>query len=126
MNIPELLKKLTLLIVEDDDIARESLISILKNTFENIHGAQDGQEGLLKTEEINPDIIITDLEMPIMNGMDMIDKIREKHPKKPIIVVTAFADQSHKTDKANRILIKPIIVKELKAALADLAVESAL
>ncbi len=114
-------KSQTILIVEDDDLARESLSSLLKNMYKEVYTAVNGQDGLDKTESLNPDVVLTDLEMPVMNGAVMIEKIRLHHPKKPIIVVTAFADQANKITKANRILTKPVIIKELKTILKDFA-----
>jgi len=125
MDALEILKKQTLLIVEDDDLTRESLRSLLKNTFKEVIEAVNGKEGLELTDQFNPDIVLTDLEMPVMNGVAMIEKIRENHPFKPIIVVTAFSDQAQKAIKANRVLTKPLIIKDLKKILSALALEDA-
>ena len=67
-----LLKKLNILYVEDDDVIRNELAQLLSNFFGHIYTAVDGKDGL-KTYEKNRkyiDIILTDINMPILNGID--------------------------------------------------------
>ena len=64
-----------LLIVEDDSIIRNIFERALSKYVPNIYTAKNGEEGLNKYLEIKPDLILTDIKMPIMNGLDMINEI---------------------------------------------------
>ena len=89
-----LLKRLTLLYVEDDDVIRNELSQLLANFFSNVLVAKDGKEGLRSYLENQDhiDIILTDVNMPELNGIDMIKKIRGIDKKIPIIFATAHSD----------------------------------
>jgi len=104
----KLLEKLNLLYVEDDDLTREAFSNILSRFVHKLHTAENGKVGLDLFVDTNPDIVITDIEMPIMNGIEMIHKIREVSPHKTIIVITAFKDEAHRADDADLVLVKPI------------------
>jgi DNA-binding response OmpR family regulator len=85
-------KKLNVLYVEDNDEVREQTLKMLRNYFTNITVATNGQDGLREFEENYFHIIFTDLKMPVMDGMSMIDKIREIDTFTPIIVLTAHSN----------------------------------
>lgn len=74
----KLLKKVKLLFIEDDEIQRKELSTFLKRRVEKIYVAENGEEGLDKYKALKPDIIITDLRMPKMDGLEFVKKIREK------------------------------------------------
>ena len=63
--------------VEDDENARESTLVMLEDLFDNIIIATDGKDGLEKFQNNNIDLIITDISMPYMNGLEMCEKIRD-------------------------------------------------
>ncbi len=109
------LDTITVLYVEDEEEVRNSIARALKRRVGNIITAANGQEGLDLFKKERPDIIVTDLEMPIMNGMTMIEKIREISGNDyPIIVVTAYRDDEHYTPLANGYIYKPIHFDELE------------
>jgi len=85
--------KTKILIVEDQYLISLQLLHILKSLGPSVSilTAQNGQEGLKKTSEIHPDLIISDLAMPKMDGYDMVKKIREAQNGKaiPIIGISA-------------------------------------
>lgn len=110
----EVLKDLTVVLVEDDELIAELVARSLRRKVKTVHVGKNGLEGWELTAKYNPDIIITDIEMPVMNGLDMIQKIRENFDGlHPIIVVTAYADDEHKTDLANAYLFKPVDKNQL-------------
>jgi len=63
---------------------------LLEDIFKNIILAVDGQDGIDKFKKNNIDVIITDIDMPVMNGMDMIEKIKEINNDMPIIILSAL------------------------------------
>jgi len=88
----EYLKSLTLLYVEDEELTREIFSEFLSRLVGVLISAENGAEGLDAYRKHNPDIIITDIQMPVMDGMAMIKEIRDldKHKSVPIFVTTAF------------------------------------
>lgn len=90
----EILKKLNVLYVEDEDNVSSEVIHNLKFFVNKIISCKNGQEGLdaFKKEEENIDIIITDVLMPILDGKKMVDQIRMINSTIPIVYTTAFND----------------------------------
>ena len=86
----EYLKKLTVLYVEDEDDVREQFTVFLKRFVGVLVTARDGVEGIEAHQAYQPDIIITDIIMPNMDGLTMIQEIRKFDNDIPIIVLTAF------------------------------------
>ncbi len=97
-NIDDIIKyssDLKLLYVEDDLIARESIKIILEEFFKNIIVAVDGMDGLEKYRDSSVDLIITDINMPKLNGLKMIEKIREKDKDTPIMILSAYTESEY-------------------------------
>ena len=86
----KLLKDLTVLIVEDDEIARELLIGGLKPYCLSVWGAGDGLEGLERFKKLAPAIVITDIHMPAMNGFEMMKEMMRIKPVQKFIVFTSY------------------------------------
>jgi len=116
---------LTLLYVEDDEIIRQNAVEYLSSYFKEVFQAQDGEMALKIYREKKPDIIITDIEMPRLSGLDMAKKIRKNDKSTPIIVATAFTDTSYLLRAVElqliKYLTKPISSKKLKEALSLVA-----
>jgi DNA-binding NarL/FixJ family response regulator len=85
-----------IVIAEDHTILREGLRALLSSNpdFEIVGEAQDGREAIRCVEKLKPHLILTDLSMPRMNGMDAIREIRRKSPETKILVLTV-----HKTEE---------------------------
>ena len=119
------LSKLRVLYVEDDDLIREELAETLEFDVKELITATNGEEGLEKFKKYNPDIVITDIKMPKMNGLDMSREIKKISPSTPIIVTTAFSDSSYLIKAIeigiNRYVLKPVDLDKLYEALEDLA-----
>lgn len=119
METSEKILQLTLLYVEDEDIARLSIGGFLRRKVEELLLASNGSEGLQLYQQKRPAVVITDLEMPIMNGMEMIKKIRELDHNIPIIITTAYDDDAHYCPEADMTILKPISFMELLQAVKD-------
>lgn len=91
----EYLKSLTLLYVEDDELTREIYITFLSRLVGNLITANNGAEGLEVYVKQRPDIVLTDIQMPIMDGLTMAARIRESDKQIPLIVLTAFDQGDH-------------------------------
>ena len=114
-------KTIKVLYVEDDDIARENGVEYLENYFENIYEASDALTALKLYEKHQPDIIITDIQMPKLNGLEFVQRIRKTDSKTQVIVISAFSDKDYLLKAIElqlvKYLIKPIKENELKKAL---------
>ncbi|HEY3347761.1 MAG TPA: response regulator [Nitrospirota bacterium] len=97
-----------ILYVEDDSGARTLLRRMLRNEFAEIIMAENGLEGYEAFKLVRPDIVITDIQMPVMDGLEMIEKIYGECKEMPIIVTTAYDDEAHKSQKACITMVKPI------------------
>jgi len=91
-SVLEYLKSLTLLCVEDNKTTQIIYNSIFENLVKKVICAYDGEEGYKYFIENNIDLIICDYDMPILNGLEMIDKIRKINKEIPIILVSAIED----------------------------------
>lgn len=113
----ELLKSLSILYVEDDPFVRESLIRFLKRRFDTLYVGEEGQRGLDLFNEHKPDLVITDIQMPVMDGLEMCRHIRESDPEVPILITTAFNETSYLTRAielgVDRYVKKPVVKEEL-------------
>ena len=114
-------KNIKILYVEDDEIARENGVEYLQNFFEKIYEAKDAIVALQLYEKYQPDIIITDIQMPKLNGLEFVKKIRQKDKKTQIIIITAFCDRDYLLKAIElglvKYLVKPVKEKEFEEAL---------
>lgn len=118
------MKSLKVLIVEDE-IKLANLIKVsIKELFFKVNIAKDGIEGLKKFQSFKPDIIISDITMPNLDGLEMCQKIREES-NIPIIILSAYS-QKEKLLKAidlgiNKYFIKPFDIEEFLEYLKNLS-----
>lgn len=112
-----LIRKLKVLYVEDDRVHREELSDYLSRRVGRLYLADDGEQGLEKFEALSPDLVITDLRMPKMSGIELAQNIRKVNKTVPIIVLTALSDKDTilETVKIGILdyVLKPVDVKEL-------------
>ncbi|BBH47210.1 fused response regulator/phosphatase [Pseudomonas sp. KU43P] len=102
----------TLLIIDDDDVVRASLAAYLEDSGFSVLQASNGQQGLQVFEEHQPDLVICDLRMPQMGGLELIRQISERAPQLPVIVVSGAGVMSDAVEAlrlgAADYLIKPL------------------
>ena len=111
----EILKSAKVLYVEDEELIREEMEYFLNKYVKKLYTASNGQEGLELFRTINPDIIITDIQMPIMDGLEMLKQMDRKGI--PVIVTTAYSDIDFFLEaielKVDKFIIKPVDLSEL-------------
>lgn len=88
----KLKKTASILYVEDEKAIQDELADILESFCETLYTADDGFQGLELFNKYQPDIIVTDIKMPLMDGIEMSKKIKEINNNVPIIFTTAFSD----------------------------------
>lgn len=128
MDSLKLLRSTSILIVEDDEIA----CSLLQNAFnaycKAVYVAPDGLEGLQSFNKYNPDIILTDIQMPVMNGFEMMKEIIEIKPHQPFIVFTSYGSDDNllKSIKAGAALFlkKPIDIEVLRSMILSISAKN--
>jgi signal transduction histidine kinase/DNA-binding NarL/FixJ family response regulator len=116
-----------ILVIDDNWENRSCIVSLLKPLNFIISEAANGEEGLIKCYESRPDLIISDLEMPVMNGWEFIEKIRKIEDLKDIIIIVSLANRyNYDIDYdnainigANDLLPKPVRADKLYLLLAE-------
>lgn len=124
LNVEDVLKytsSLNLLYVEDNEDARKSTILVLEEFFNEIVVASNGQEGLDKFKVSDVDLIITDINMPKLNGLEMVRDIRKFDENIPILVLSAYNESGFFMDSirlgVDGYLLKPIDIKQFTGML---------
>jgi CheY-like chemotaxis protein len=84
-----------ILVVDDDEVIRDSLTAFLISEGHACEAVADGRAALVYLERRTPDVVITDLSMPEMGGLQLVRELREKHEETlNIVIITAFARES--------------------------------
>jgi DNA-binding response OmpR family regulator len=119
--LKEKLKDITILCVEDEAGIREFIVSTLKYYFKEVYEAKNGLEAYEIYEEHRPKIILTDIEMPRMNGLQLVKKIRQTDLTTSIIMLTAYSNEEYLMNLINlnvdHFILKPLNLKKLNEAL---------
>jgi diguanylate cyclase (GGDEF)-like protein len=115
---------ISILYVEDDSDIAEEVIEFLTPRVKKLYFAVDGLEALEMYERNKPDMIITDVQMPKINGLEMISIIREKNQEIPIIITSAYNDANFLLDSINMgvdgYLLKPLDFKAMEQRIKKL------
>ncbi len=113
------------LYVEDETAARQALSMPLERRVRELLTAENGAAGLALFRERRPDIVITDITMPVLNGLAMIREIRALAAATPVVVTTAYGDMSYLVESielgVDRYILKPVDHEKLFAALRQCA-----
>ncbi len=114
-------QNIKILFVEDDDIARENAVEYLQEKFQEVIEAKNGLEAWQLYVQHQPQIIITDIMMPKINGLELVERIRKNDKKTHIIVTSAFSTKEYLLRAIElqlvKFLIKPITQEQLDEAL---------
>lgn len=114
-------KDYSLVYAEDDELIREGYLKFLNHHFTKVYGAKNGQEALELYEHCSPDIMILDINMPLLDGLKVAKKIRQKDAKIKILMLTAYSDKGKLLEAIElnlcKYLIKPVSTFEFREAL---------
>lgn len=116
-----MLKDLDVLYAEDEDFIRENTSEALKFMGFNVVSVTNGHEAYEQYLENKPDIVIADIEMPLIDGLSLAQKIRDNDKNTQILITTAYTNTEYflKAVELNLVkyLLKPISLKDLKSAM---------
>ena len=118
MSQPAHPTKRSILIVDDEVHVRDGLSEILRQEGFHVETAKDGREAISLAVNKRFDLMISDIKMPEMDGLELLDRVQEINPKMRVIMVTAFGDvQTYLRSMnlgAHEYINKPIRIQELK------------
>jgi len=95
LRVENILKEMKILYIEDDDLVRDSMAKTLEFICKSVHSANNGMRGLELFDEVKPNMIITDIDMPSLNGLDFIKRIRQRDEKIPIVITSGHKDEKY-------------------------------
>lgn len=118
--MPNITTELTLLYIEDDSELIENVGFLLGKFVKEVYTAQDGEEALEMYAKHQPDIIVTDISIPKISGLEVATQIRAENKTIPIVLITAH-NEEHQVQQAKEIGVstyvrKPFTLSELKEA----------
>lgn len=121
LNTLRLLNSLSILVVEDDQIARIAISQGIKPYCKNYYEAKDGLEGLEAFKKHQIDIVVTDIHMPTLNGFEMIKEILKLKPQQVFVIMTSYDTDKNIQQSIEKgacsFLRKPLDMKELQTVL---------
>lgn len=119
------MKNLKVLIVEDEIDLANLIKSSIKELFFKVVIAKDGLEAIKKFDSFKPDIIISDIMMPNLNGLEMSKKIKERYSETPIVILSAHSHKEMLLEAINlgisKYFIKPFDIEEFIEYLKELS-----
>ncbi len=119
--------RLKVLYVEDDVALRNETRNLFEKIFKVVDVASNGAEGLMRFSQHQYDLVITDIEMPELNGLEMSKKIKELNEKVPIVVISAYSNSSYLMEAIgigiNYYVLKPILLPQLLSTLNNVVTQ---
>ena len=120
-------QNLNILYVEDNEDARVQTLKMLGNYFDSIDEAVNGIDGLKKFNNNSYDIVFTDLNMPLMDGIEMIEQIRKTNLHIPIIVLSAYDDKEYFLETIKNgidgYILKPYDFKQINEVISKVIIK---
>lgn len=114
------LSSYTLLFVENEEGIRNNLSEILSLYFKKVYIAIDGEDGYEKYEQYQPDLIITDIKMPQLSGIELIKKIRQYDQDTDIVIISAYTELDDILTSVELNLLKYIVKPITQTKLEDI------
>ncbi|WP_215906705.1 response regulator [Geomonas propionica] len=116
---------MTILFVDDEETAREQMKLVLSSFSKNTVCVGSADEALRALEEHHPDIVLTDIRMPGLSGLELLNAIKQKDPAVAVVMVSAHSESEYLLDafrfKADGYLLKPFNFHDMLELLSDLA-----
>lgn len=103
------------LVVDDDNLIRKSLTAALKKAGYNVAEAENGRAGLDKALSLQPDLIVTDVRMPELDGLQMVDRLRVDEWGKNVPIIVLSSDET--ANSVNQALVAGVTVYLSKSTL---------
>jgi DNA-binding NtrC family response regulator len=120
-------EKAKVLVFDDDTDSLESIATALRRDGFEVHPFADPKEGLLHLASEGGDVVLTDLKMPGITGMEVVRRVVQEYPAVPVVVVTAFGTVESAVEAiragASDFLLKPVGIPQLRAAVFKAAKE---
>ncbi len=108
------------IVVDDERIALKYICSIIEKKcpdYEVVATAEEGMEALQKVEEYQPDLVISDIKMPLMSGIDLVAEIHERHPDIYAVIVSGYSDFEYARSMmklgVSDYILKPVVPSEM-------------
>ncbi len=115
-NLASMSQNLKLLYVEDDKNARETTLRLLNNFFNDISIAFDGKDGMEKFKNQKYDLVLSDINMPNLSGLEMLKSIRKLNPNIPTLLLSAHNDSDYFMEAieldVDGYILKPLVFKQ--------------
>lgn len=116
---------ISVLFVEDEELLRAIYERILDKVVSRLYLASNGKEGLEAFHRYKPDLIITDIMMPVMDGLEMVEKIRKVDDDVRLVILSAYGEAEYFLDAikigVNSFLLKPVETKKLTSLVEELS-----
>lgn len=120
----------SILVVDDEPIIRRGLSTMihrLSDDFQVAGEAQGGIEALEMLDAVNPDVVITDIRMPLGDGMELVKALRERENRALVVILTGYNDFTYAQTAVHfgvfDFLLKPVVDEQLKSTLSSLNTE---
>ena len=114
----------SIILVDDEEEVRKSIIKQIdweSAGFKVVGDAENGEDALEKIEVLEPDVVLTDIRMPYMDGLTLAEKIRQRYPSMKVVIFSGYDDfeYAQKAIKLNvtEYILKPVNVEELTSIL---------
>lgn len=114
----------SIILVDDEEEVRKSIIKQIdweSAGFRVVGDAENGEDGLEKIEQLEPNVVLTDIRMPFMDGLTLTEKIRQRYPSTKVVIFSGYDDfeYAQKAIKLNvtEYILKPVNVEELTSIL---------
>jgi len=116
--------KLCVLYVEDEDVVRNTIYEMLRRRITDVYVASDGREGLAVFQEHKPDLVISDIRMPHMDGLEMISNIKRLNSDVQIIITSAHSESEYFLKAidigVDKFVLKPVDNRDLFAIVSKI------
>jgi len=115
------MKRARVLLADDHTIVAEGLASLLELDYELVGRVQNGRDLLRAADELSPDVIVTDISMPLLNGIEALRQLKKSNPDVRVVFLTVHADVSYVTEAfragASGYVLKQSAAEELRSAI---------